>query len=292
MTPDDRPAQPSWHDRRLSRRGFLAGTAATVSAGALVGRLPAGAHAAESGSGLHGAQLRGMYLTSKDRLSEGRFGTMFKQLPAFAPSDELLTNLAKTMVEDQTVPDGNHLNTSPVLFAGFTFIGQFIDHDITLDTTPLNLQLADPDATVNFRTARYDLDSVYGRGPVNDPALYDPADPDKLLLRANVNGVLDVHRDGNGRAIIGNPRNDENLIIVQLHKVVIQVHDKLRHQPQQREAIAASTARLASRCVAADRRPDTRRAGVSRIPSVASRSPERRPPSTRGRRQFGRVHPC
>ena len=40
MTPDDRPAQPSWHDRRLSRRGFLAGTAATVSAGALVGRLP------------------------------------------------------------------------------------------------------------------------------------------------------------------------------------------------------------------------------------------------------------
>ena len=86
MTPDDRPAQPSWHDRRLSRRGFLAGTAATVSAGALVGRLPAGAHAAESGSGLHGAQLRGMYLTSKDRLSEGRFGTMFKQLPAFAPT--------------------------------------------------------------------------------------------------------------------------------------------------------------------------------------------------------------
>ena len=170
MTPDDRPAQPSWHDRRLSRRGFLAGTAATVSAGALVGRLPAVAHAAEGGSGLHGAQLRGMYLTSKNRLAEGRFGTMFKQLPAFAPSDELLTNLAKTMVEDQTVPDGNHLNTSQVLFAGFTFIGQFIDHDITLDTTPLNLQLADPDATVNFRTARYDLDSVYGRGPMNDPA--------------------------------------------------------------------------------------------------------------------------
>ena len=49
MTLDDRPAQPSWHDRRLSRRGFLAGTAATVSAGALVGRLPAVAHAAEGG---------------------------------------------------------------------------------------------------------------------------------------------------------------------------------------------------------------------------------------------------
>jgi hypothetical protein len=227
MTPADRSAQPSWHDRRLSRRGFLAGTAAAVSAGALVGRAPVVSHAAEGGSGLHGVELRGMYLTSKNRLAEGRFGTMFKQLPAFAPSDQLLTSLAQTMVEDQTVPDGNHLNTSPVLFAGFTFIGQFIDHDITLDTTPLNLQLADPDATVNFRTARYDLDSVYRGGPVNDPALYDPADRDKLLLAANVNGVLDVPRDGNGRAIIGDPRNDENLIIVQFHKAVIQFHNKL-----------------------------------------------------------------
>jgi hypothetical protein len=227
MSPDDRPAQPSWHDRRLSRRGFLAGTAATVSAGALVGRLPAVSHAAEGGSGLHGVELRGMYLTSKNRLAEGRFGTMFKQLPAYAPPDELLTSLAQTMVEDQTPPDDKHLNTSPVLFAGFTFIGQFIDHDITLDTTPLNLQLADPDATVNFRTARYDLDSVYGRGPVNDPHLYNPTDLDKLLLQTNTNGVLDVPRDGNGRAIIGDPRNDENLIIVQFHKAVIQFHNKL-----------------------------------------------------------------
>jgi hypothetical protein len=225
MTPDDRSAWPSWHDRRLSRRGFLAGTAATVSAGALVGRVPAVSHAAEGGSGLHGVELRGMYLTSKNRLAEGRFGTMFKQLPAFAPPDNLLTSLAQTMVEPDT--SDMHLNTSPVLFAGFTFIGQFIDHDITLDTTPLNLQLADPDATVNFRTARYDLDSVYGRGPVNDPQLYVPGDRDKLLLASNVNGVLDVPRDGTGRAIIGDPRNDENLIIVQFHKAVIQFHNKL-----------------------------------------------------------------
>jgi hypothetical protein len=190
-----------------------------------------------------------MYLTSKNRLAEGRFGTMFKQLPAFAPSDELLTNLAKTMVEDQTVPDGNHLNTSPVLFAGFTFIGQFIDHDITLDTTPLNLQTADPDATVNFRTARYDLDSVYGRGPVNDPDLYDPADPDKLLLAPNVNGVLDVPRGGNGGAIIGDPRNDENLILVQFHKAVIQFHNKLvnyaRAQGMRKEWVFETARRLA-----------------------------------------------
>ena len=196
-----------------------------MSAGALVGRVPAVAHAAEGGSASRCRASR-TYLTSKNRLAEGRFGTMFKQLPAFAPSDELLTNLAQTMVEDQTVPDGNHLNTSPVLFAGFTFIGQFIDHDIS-STPRRSSAVADPDATVNSRTARHDLDSVYGRGPVNDPALYDPADRDKLLLAPNVNSVVDVPRDGNGRAIIGDPRNDENLIIVQFHKAVIQFHNKL-----------------------------------------------------------------
>src|SRR5688500_14376479 len=127
MNAHDGPARPSWYHRRLSRRSFLAG-AAGLSAGALVGRLPAVAHAAPAGGGLHGVELRGMYLTSKDRLAEGRFGAMFKRLPAFTPSDDLLTDLAGTMVEDQTPPDDQRLNTNPHLFAGFTFIGQFIDH--------------------------------------------------------------------------------------------------------------------------------------------------------------------
>ena len=239
--------EPSWHDRPFSRRGFLAGVAG-LSAGAMVGRAPAVAHAAEAAGGLHGVPLRGMYLTSKDRLAEGRFGIMFKRLPAFAPRDDLLDGLARTMVEDQTVPDDNHLNTSPRLFAGFTFIGQFIDHDITFDNTPLALQQADPDATVNFRTPRYDLDSVYGRGPVNEPQFYDPADRDKLLVTPNVNGVEDMPRDSNGRAIIPEARNDENLIIVQLHKAVAKFHNRIvdyaRAQGIRREWVFETARRL------------------------------------------------
>src|SRR5215212_10213297 len=200
MDSHDRPAGRGWYHRHFSRRKFIAG-AAGLSAGAVVGgQLPTVAHGAETGDGLHGVELRGMYLVSKDRLAEGRFGTMFKRLPAFAPPDTLLDGLARTMVEDQTIPDADNLNTSPRLFAGFTFIGQFIDHDITFDNTPLDLQLADPDAKVNFRTPRYDLDSVYGRGPVYKPAFYDPTDPDKLLLAPNVNGVLDLPREA-GKAI-------------------------------------------------------------------------------------------
>jgi Animal haem peroxidase len=131
------------------------------------------------------------------------------------------------MVEDQTVPDDSLLNTSSRLFAGFTFIGQFIDHDITFDNTPLDLQKADPDATTNFRTPRYDLDSVYGRGPVSEPQFYDPADSDKLLVTPNVNGVEDMARNGGGKAIIPEARNDENLIILQLHKAVAKFHNKI-----------------------------------------------------------------
>ncbi|MDQ3870442.1 MAG: heme peroxidase family protein [Chloroflexota bacterium] len=227
MSTEHRHARKSWHHHRFSRRKFLGGMAA-LSVGAVIGgRLPTAARAADAGDGLHGVELRGMYLTSKDRLAEGRFGAMFKRLPAFAPRDDLLTSLAKTMVEDQTRPDDEHLNTSPRLFAGFTFIGQFIDHDITFDNTPLDLQLADPDARVNFRTPRYDLDSVYGRGPVYEPALYDPADRDKLLVTPNVNAVYDVPRDADGHALIPERRNDENLIIVQLHKAVAQFHNRL-----------------------------------------------------------------
>jgi hypothetical protein len=65
----------------------------------MVGRQAGVAQAAEGG-GLHCVELQGMFLTSKDRLAEGRFGTMFKRLPAFAPPDNLLTGLANTMVED------------------------------------------------------------------------------------------------------------------------------------------------------------------------------------------------
>jgi hypothetical protein len=221
---------------------------AALSVGAAAWRWPSSARAA-AGSGLHGTELRGMYLTSKDRLAEGRFGAMFKRLPAFAPPDQALADLAATMVEDQSLPDDEHLNTSPRLFAGFTFVGQFIDHDITFDDTPLELQLADPDARVNFRTPRYDLDSLYGGGPAVTPEFYDPADPDKLRLVVNEHGVEDVPRDGAGRAVIPDRRNDENLLVLQLHKAVAQFHNSLvdlvRDQGMRSEWVFAAARRLA-----------------------------------------------
>src|SRR4051794_10207735 len=98
MNSHHRHARRAWHQRRFSRRKFVAGATA-LSAGAVVGGQTSVAHAAPSPDGLHGVELRGMYLTSRDRLAEGRFGAMFKKLPAFSPPDSLLEGLARTMVE-------------------------------------------------------------------------------------------------------------------------------------------------------------------------------------------------
>lgn len=106
-------------------------------------------------------------------------------------------------------------------------MGQFIDHDITFDNTPLTAQQEDPDATTNFRTPRFDLDSIYGSGPLNNRTLYDPQDPDKLLIVRRPDGVDDVLRDAHGRALIADPRNDQHLIIVQMQLAFMKFHNRL-----------------------------------------------------------------
>ena len=146
--------------------------------------------------------------------------------------------------------DALNENPNPHLTSGFTFVGQFVDHDITFDTTLLDQQQSDPYATTNFRTPRYDLDAIYGRGPSQDPQFYDPNDRDKFLIverpYSQINGmvttpttsqdnVYDVSptwsrtcpRDADGKAIIADPRNDQTLIILQLHVAMQMFHNKL-----------------------------------------------------------------
>ena len=78
--------------------------------------------------------------------------------------------------------DASNENPNPRLTSGFTFVGQFVDHDITFDTTTLSDQQSDPYATTNFRTPRYDLDAIYGLGPNANPQFYNPNDRDKFLI--------------------------------------------------------------------------------------------------------------
>ena len=108
--------------------------------------------------------------------------------------------------------------------AGTTFFGQFVDHDITFDTTsPLGVP-TDPRATANERTPSLDLDTVYGGGPVTSPRLYNRRD--RAKLRIGFGGQFeDLPRGDGGNAIIPDPRNDENLMIAGLHCAFILFHN-------------------------------------------------------------------
>jgi hypothetical protein len=175
--------------------------------------------------------LRGIEIARIDRSREGRFGLMFKKPPAFEPPDDLLKGLAASMAEPQDAPP--IATDYPRIPAGFTFLGQFIDHDMTFDTTPMPQQQQDPNALTNFRTALFDLDSVYGGGPTARPELYDPVDRDKLRIEglSDPNRPDDLPRESDGesdgKAVIGDPRNDENLITSQIHLAFLKFHNAL-----------------------------------------------------------------
>ena len=182
----------------------------------------------------HGAEPRGLLEARNDRNREGRFGYMFKRSKPFEPPDELLRQLGEQMRE----PDGANLD-SPIP-AGFTFFGQFIDHDVTFDMTPLGEQEEDPEATKNFRSAQLDLDSVYLRGPDHDGHLYDPADPAKLKIDSSATHD-DLPRDSDGTtALIGDERNDENLMITQVHLAVLKFHNATVDHLREKNETAAN----------------------------------------------------
>jgi Animal haem peroxidase len=152
---------------------------------------------------------------------------MFRLPPCKAGPDEL--TLLFQLMERRRGKAGQN----PHVPAGFTYLGQFIDHDITFDPMSKLDEPQDPESLVNFRTPRLDLDSLYGGGPGDQPFLYDWPEKapggTKLLLGGK--GPVpkpaseDLPRNEQGRALIGDPRNDEHVIISQLHLLFIRFHN-------------------------------------------------------------------
>lgn len=168
---------------------------------------------------------------------------MFEDLigPEFDPA--ALAEVALTMIKDD---DGQFFNMgdddeNTRLPAAYTYFGQFVDHDLTLDKTSVGEAESDPGATDNFRTAAMDLDCVYGNGPGGDVVLYDedyklrigghrignrpPSGPGRTRTR------FDQRRDSTGTALIGDPRNDENVIVAQMHQAFVTFHNRIMDTP-------------------------------------------------------------
>jgi hypothetical protein len=163
----------------------------------------------------------------------GMFGRLFPNLKKFEPSDNALIALGQAMIETPTQA-ADPAGDNAAIAAGYTYLGQFIDHDITLDTTPFPEREADPLATENFRTPALELDSVYGNGPGAHPFLYERRSGGRLMVGENQpfpggspTLTHDLHRDKQGIALIFDPRNDENLIVAQLHLAMVKFHNKV-----------------------------------------------------------------
>jgi hypothetical protein len=152
---------------------------------------------------------------------------------------------------DLASPDQDDAEENSAITAGYTYLGQFIDHDITFDPASINQRIADRDALTDFRTPRLDLDCVYGRGPDDQPYLYRE-DGVRLALGEPLSGnTLDpnahdllrapAQASEPRRALIGDPRNDENRIVAQLQAAFIRFHNHMADHLEQNVLLRAPT---------------------------------------------------
>ncbi|WP_305988677.1 peroxidase family protein [Roseibium sp. MMSF_3544] len=142
-------------------------------------------------------------------------------------SKEELVAIFESLVDDMLETD---IVEGPA-DAGMTFFGQFVDHDVTFDASSAIGTVADPRGIRNIRTPNLDLDCVYGDGPEASPHLYTSVDGHEgFLLFGREDSPLDLARNCKGTALIGDPRNDENIFVSQLQGIFICAHNILLNE--------------------------------------------------------------
>ncbi|GLZ36907.1 heme peroxidase family protein [Actinokineospora sp. NBRC 105648] len=181
--------------------------------------------------------------TSAEELRRFRFSRLGPKGPR--TDEDLRVALATAITDAAAQPD----STVP---AGFTYLGQFVDHDLTMDRTETQLGTdLTVDELVQGRSPALDLDSLYGRGPGDrDDRRFYAEDRVKLKVgttaavtvpdeRVNVDlAGFDLPRVGGiggtaadrRAALIPDPRNDENLAVAQTHLAFIRFHNRVVEQ--------------------------------------------------------------
>ena len=177
------------------------------------------------------------------------FGYLFPDLQedpeALLPKDpktlKALDDLGAIMVDT-----GNGDDSS--IPAAYTYFGQFVDHDIVLEArsseiTSINSPDLEPlllqqvfQGIKNTRSASLDLDSVYGHPALRQGDQLRVGEVSQAGSTLATQDLLhDLFRQGrmpddpehDREALIGDPRNDENLIVAQLHVAFLRAHNTL-----------------------------------------------------------------
>lgn len=186
--------------------------------------------------------------TSCPPLGSG-YGEMFPGLAPASWNVDDLRALSVAMIapaDEPTAPGATDPEDNNAIPAVYTYFGQFLDHDLTFDDRPDDLTTpTDPSSLENGRTPQLDLDSLYLAGPSLSPQLY-ASDHIHLLVGdaltgSTDRGARDLPRDASGRAIIGDPRNDENRIVAGIHSLFIRFHNNVVDRIRRREPRLSAT---------------------------------------------------
>ncbi len=174
--------------------------------------------------------MREHHLSLTTEFAEGNhanFSRLFPDLEIFEPEENSIRELGKKGGIMEDTDFGIH-GDAKVRSAGITFLGQFITHDITFDKNTGVTEIKDPEEIANYRTPALDLDCIYGLGREGNPELYDERDPALFKIGVNDQGKSnDLPREKSGIATIGDPRNDNTIIIAQLHLAFLKFHNQV-----------------------------------------------------------------
>jgi hypothetical protein len=175
----------------------------------------------------HGGRVAGVLVPPLQVPDTGTYVRLFPELPPFVADMDALIRLGMSggpMDPDPAgtpTPKSEQSGTVP---AGFTYFGQFLDHNITFQADATFDLGNQPGATTNFRSGRISLEHVYGLGPETQAFEYydqnavgnfwiDPARP------------YDVARNAQGTPVIPDPRNDNTVITIQIHLAFQKFHN-------------------------------------------------------------------
>ncbi len=165
--------------------------------------------------------------TTFQSAQKNHFAKLFPELEALYVPDEALEKLANGMKEYKRQAAKND---SKVISNGVSIFSQFLAHDITFESSSkLKGQFNQASRFQNDRTINLDLDCVYGQK--TQAFFYDAKDTAKLLLgkeyKAGGNTWHDLQRNAQGKAIIPDARNDENIIVSRMQVLFIEFHNKM-----------------------------------------------------------------
>lgn len=186
--------------------------------------------------------------TLKSRSSLKNYGYLFStSLERLDENADQRANIIKGLTALGIAMTSKPSTADATIDATMTYLGQFIDHDMTLSAMKQEL-VKDIDQDIfdlvpkeelnnfikNIRTGTNDIDSLYQTSAIDATGRFVLGN---LVGEAGNNGN-DLPRDPNAKALIGDPRNDENLAVAQTHVAFLKFHNAIMDK-EKVDAVAA-----------------------------------------------------